>query len=39
MGSTHSDFFQGQMVKGLIYGPNQYMVTGLSKKEEEKLEF
>jgi hypothetical protein len=34
--STHSDFFQGEMDRGLFYWPSHASETQLSKQEKEK---
>jgi hypothetical protein len=33
MGSTHSDFFEGDMERGLFYSLNYFPETSLSKQE------
>jgi hypothetical protein len=35
MASTHADFFQGQVDRGLIYWPNHSEETQLNKQEED----
>ena len=37
--STHSDFFQGQMDRCLIYWPDHYEETEISKQEYEACDF
>jgi hypothetical protein len=37
MASMHSNFFQGQMDRGLFYWPNHSVETQLSNQEEDMI--